>query len=206
MINDMGQYGALVPWMSVPTPSDKPNNKALFHYYFLKGCQEKTRHIGTITNKCHCLHCVPPPYRLDLSQTLGNLMEPFICGSEYAWQRWRYPWLDGVNRDDLPTLVRRTASVCPVGVRPRVPRCVGERSGRPSWIPAHRPSCRQKGFDSQLWETLSLVCTLTLLTAPCPVCFGNKNNVTGDLLAHMCRSVWGPFRPFAIPDALCPWA
>lgn len=43
---------------------------------------------------------------------------------------------------DSPTLERRTVSVCPVGLRPRVPQRAAARSGRPSWFPAERPSRR----------------------------------------------------------------
>lgn len=67
----------------------------------------------------------------------------FVCSNRCLYgARQRYLCLDKVPRGDLPTLVRRTASVCPVGVRPRVPRCAGERSGRASWIRTHRASCR----------------------------------------------------------------
>lgn len=104
--------------------------------------------------------------------------------------------------DDLPTLARRTASVCPAGVRPRVPQCAGARSGRSSWIPAHRPSCRRDAFDSQLFQTLTPL-IMTFLKPFCSLLLWQikKNSVTGDLLAHMCRSAGGPFRLFAIPDS-----
>lgn len=46
---------------------------------------------------------------------------------------------------DSPTAVRRTASVCPVGARPRGPPRAAERTGAPSWIPAGGPWCRGDG-------------------------------------------------------------
>lgn len=81
--------------------------------------------------------------------------------------RQRYLCLDKVPRGDLPTLVRRTASVCPVGVRPRAPRCAGERSGRASWIRTHRASCRgDRTLLTVFSQRLLWLYTASTLTRP----------------------------------------
>lgn len=65
--------------------------------------------------------------------------------SKLSWKKTTFAWACCAGesaRVASPTSVRRTAWVCRVAVRPRVPPCAGERSGRSIWIPAHRASCR----------------------------------------------------------------
>lgn len=60
--------------------------------------------------------------------------EAHMLGSDARLSRERRGVLDLIRvfPRDSPTVVRRTASVCLVGARPRVPRRAGERPGGPS--------------------------------------------------------------------------
>lgn len=77
----------------------------------------------------------------------------------FAWARLA-PHTRERARVDLPTSARRTAWVCRVAVRPRVPPCAGERSGRPIWIPAHWASCRgDRTLLSPTFQRLLRLCS-----------------------------------------------
>lgn len=111
-----------------------------------------------------------------------------------GWTSCDIGWYASLNHS--PTSVRRTVSVCPIGLHPRVPQRAGGRSGRPSWVPADTPSCRGV-------KTLVVVRSQkTLTNSPLAVLFEINQSVTGCLWAHMRRTAGGPYCPFAIPEAL----
>lgn len=99
-------------------------------------------------------------------------------------------------RVDSPTSARRTAWVCRVAVRPRVPPCAGERSGKPIWIPAHRASCRaDRTLLSATFQKLLRLCSAITRRRR-----KKGKSVKDDFSSHTCLSAGGSLRPVAIPE------
>lgn len=156
-------------------------------------------------DKCHRLNCVARLFKKNKNKELLRLGKILciMCGFQYTSISGLLDLIkcpDTTHRLWCVALPRSARSVCAPGCH-SVQKSAQEDPAE-SRQTDHRVEVTGHFWHSALTDFyVTPVCSLLTALSPSPLKL-KKKTVTGGLLAHMCRSAWGPFRPFAIPDAL----